>query len=103
MGNKWITIQTEIEDMWYASAQYKHFPLTASKEEYELERDLFKARRIYDLYGYEYCARYIREHPDTRYAMDAFVPCKREPHLYQCTMFCHKYDFEKGCMLNATE
>ena len=98
--DKWELILLDVEEMWAKSAQHKWFPAFTSKEEYELQRDLFKARRIYDLYGYECCARFIKEHPNTAAAMDDFVPCKHEP-LGQCTMFCHKYNFKKGCQLNA--
>lgn len=96
-------IELDMEDMWAKSAQHKYFPLSASKEDYELERDLFKIRRIYDIYGYKYALKFAELHPDTITYLDQYVPCLQHSDLYQCTMFCHKYDFEKGCTLNATE
>lgn len=102
--DKWTMIELDMEDMWAKSAQYKHFPLSASKDYYELERDLFKLRRIYDIYGYTYALQFAELHPDTKMYLDQYVPCMQPgPHQHQCTMFCHKYDFEKGCMLNVTK
>lgn len=96
--DKWTAIILDMEDMWAKSAQYKHFPLNTSKEEYELERDLFKVRRIYDMYGYEYCMRFANEHPAVKAYLEDYVPCQREPHKHQCTIFCHKYNYERGCL-----
>ena len=96
-------IELDMEDMWVKSAQYKHFPLSASKDYYELERDLFKIRRIYDMYGYEYAKRFAQEHPDTIAYLNQYTPCSVYSNYNQCTIFCHKYDCEKGCTLNATE
>ena len=96
-------IELDMEDMWAKSAQYKHFPLSASKDYYELERDLFKIRRIYDIYGYKYALKFAELHPDTKAYLDQYVPCQSPMNAGQCTMFCHKYDCEKGCILNATK
>ena len=96
-------IELDMEDMWAKSAQYKHFPLSASKDYYELERDLFKIRRIYDIYGYKYALKFAELHPDTKAFLDQYVPCQQPMNAGQCTMFCHKYDCEKGCTLNATK
>lgn len=101
--DKWTQIILEMEDMWHNSAEYKYMPLNIPKEDYIKQRDLYKAERIYDLYGYDYFFKFIQSCPSTHEFLDSFVPCKREPHKFQCTMFCHKYDFEKGCTLNATE
>ena len=101
--DKWTMIELDMEDMWAKSAQYKHFPLSASKDYYELERDLFKIRRIYDMYGYEYAKRFAQEHPDTIAYLNQYAPCSAYSNYNQCTIFCHKYDCEKGCTLNATE
>ena len=96
-------IELDMEDMWAKSAQYKHFPLSASKDYYELERDLFKIRRIYDIYGYKYALKFAELHPDTKAFLDQYVPCQQPMNAGQCTMFCHKYDCEKGCTLNAAK
>ena len=96
-------IELDMEDMWAKSAQYKHFPLSASKDYYELERDLFKIRRIYDIYGYKYALKFAELHPDTKAYLDQYVPCQQPMNAGQCTMFCHKYDCEKGSTLNATK
>jgi hypothetical protein len=103
VDKKWTQIILDAEDMWAKSAIYRYFPLSASKEEFETERDLFKIRRIYDLYGYGYALRFAKEHPSTMAYLDKCVPCMQYANQGQCTMFCHKYDFEKGCTLNATE
>ena len=94
-------IELDMEDMWAKSTEYKNFPLTASKDYYELERDLFKIRRIYDMYGYKYAVKFAELHPDTKAYLDQYVPCEQYPDKDQCTMFCHKYNSEKGCQLNA--
>lgn len=96
-------ILLDAEDMWAKSAQYKYMPLDTPTEEYRIQRDIFKAERIYSLYGYEYCVRFIKQCPHILPYMDDYVPCIKEPYAYQCTMFCHKYDFEKGCLKYANE
>lgn len=101
--DKWTTIILEMEDMWHDSAEYKFMPIDISSEDYRKQRDIYKARRIYDMYGFDYFSRFIKQCPHIHNDLDSYVPCLREPHKFQCTMFCHKYDFEKGCMLNATE
>lgn len=101
--DKWTMIIMEMEDMWHNSIEYKIVPPSYSAKEYRIERDIYKAQRIYDLHGYDYFLRFLRQCPHIIEFMDDYVPCKREPQQYQCTMFCHKYDFEKGCTLNATE
>ena len=103
MDKKWTQIILDAEDMWAKSAIYRHFPLSASKEEFEIERDMFKIRRIYDMYGYEYAKRFAQEHPDTIMYLNQYTPCSVYSNYGQCSMFCHKYDFEKGCTLYATE
>ena len=100
--DKWELILLDVEEMWAKSAQHKYFPLSASKDYYELERDLFKIRRIYDIYGYKYALKFAELRPDTKAYLDQYVLCMQEgPHKFQCSIFCHKYDFKKGCQLNA--
>lgn len=74
-----------------------------SFEEYEKMKGNYMGERIYMTHGYDYLRKFMDYYPEIEYDLDECVPCKRVPHLDQCTMFCHKYNFEKGCMLNATK
>lgn len=95
-------ILQEAEEMWNCSATANALrSQEASIEEYRRERDAYKARRIYDIHGYDWFRRFVERCPHIQDLLDEHVPCRNEH--YQCTMFCHKYDFEKGCMLNATK
>lgn len=97
--DKWVSILLEVEQMWEESRERAiaaRYPMT---EQYRIDRDFYKAQRILDLYGYEWFYRFVERCPHIIHLLDDLVPCKREPDLYQCTMFCHKYNFEKGCML----
>lgn len=97
--DKWVNILLEVEQMWEESRERAiaaHYPMT---EQYCIDRDFYKAQRILEMYGYEWFRRFIDRCPHIIHLLDDLVPCKREPDLYQCTMFCHKYNFEKGCML----
>jgi hypothetical protein len=101
--DKWVSILLSAENMWEDSRERMtaaEYPMT---EQYRIDRDFYKAQRIYDLYGYEWFRRFIDRCPHIHHLLDDYVPCRKEPQQYQCTMFCHKYDFEKGCTLNATE
>jgi hypothetical protein len=101
--DKWTMILIDMEDMWANSAQgLSAVHRDISAEEYRKERDRFKADRIYSLYGYEYLRKFIDRCPHIVNEFDQIVPCYQENNV-QCTMFCHKYDFEKGCTLNATK
>ena len=94
------------EDMWKESREYQISAELIADEDYDqykIDRDLYKARRIFDLYGYDWFCRFIERCPHISHLLDEYVPCKQYPEQYQCTMFCHKYDFKKGCTLNATE
>lgn len=102
MDRKWIMILQEVEEMWNCSATANALrSQDASIEEYCRERDAYKARRIYDMYGYDWFRRFVERCPHIQDLLDKHVPCEDEH--YQCTMFCHRYNFEKGCMLNANE
>ena len=101
--DKWVNILSEMEDKWHESTEYKYLPLTIDYNEYKIQRDLYKAQQIYETYGMETCMRFINQCPHILPYIDNYVPCKKEPHRYQCSMFCPKYDFKKGCTLNATE
>lgn len=101
--DKWVSILLTAEEMWENSRERAiayGYPMT---EQYRIERDLYKARRIYDLYGYEWFCQFIERCPHIQNLVDNYVPCEIGPNYHQCTMFCHKYNFEKGCMLYATK
>ena len=95
-------ILLEMEDVWHTSEEYKFCPIDMPHNEYKIKRDCYKAQRIYELYGFEYFGRFVIHCPHIQNLMDDYVPCKREQNI-QCTMFCHKYDVKKGCMLNAAK
>ena len=85
--------------MWYQSEEYK---ISKLEKNYKEIRDIYKAQKIYELYGFEIFGKFVKQCPHIINLLDDYVPCKKE-HNVQCTMFCHKYNFEKGCTLNATE
>ena len=100
--DEWINILLLSESLWQESRE-KLIAAELTIEEYCIRRDLYKAQRIFDLYGYESFRRFVDRCPHIIHLLDEYVPCQYSPDEYQCTMFCHKYDFEKGCTLNATE
>ncbi len=100
--DKWTMIIMEMEDMWHNSVEYRVVPSSYTAKEYRIERDIYKAQRIYDLYGYDYFMRFLQQCPHIIEFMDNYVPCKKQgPHQNQCTMFCHRYNLEKGCTLKC--
>ena len=101
--DKWISILITAENMWQESREKAVATECYTTDEYCITRDLYKARRIFDLYGYESFRRFVDRCPHIINLVDDYVPCNQLPERYQCTMFCHKYNFEKGCTLNATE
>ena len=101
--DKWISILIETEDKWHESTEYLCLPLDIDYNEYKLQRDLYKAQLIYETYGMEVCMRFIKQCPHLLPYINDYVPCIKEPHKYQCSMFCPKYDFERGCMKYANE
>lgn len=97
-------ILLEIEDTWQVSAACRSISARElTTEDYRQERDIFKARRIYDLYGYEYFNRFINRCPHIIDKFDDLVPCNIKNDIANCSMFCHKYNFERGCVLYATK
>lgn len=100
--DKWTLILLEAEEMWASSAAASSLRIKGVPcGTYAQERDLFKASRIYDLYGYEYFRRFIDRCPHIIDMFDDIVPCSKKD--TQCSMFCHKYDFERGCTKYANE
>lgn len=54
----------EMEDMWAVSAEERSLSARGiATEDYTRERDSYKARRIYDLYGEEYFLRFVERCP----------------------------------------
>ena len=88
--------------MWHESAEYKYLPLSIDPAAYRIHRDIYKAERIYSMYGYEYFANFVKQCPHIGGLLDSYVPCMSITQG-QCTVFCHKYSLEKGCTLNATK
>ena len=93
--DKWTEIILEMEDNWHNSAEYKYLPNDTPKEEYRRIRDLYKAERIYDMYGEKYFEKFVKQCPHITNDLNAFVPCVRTADA-QCNMFCHKFK-EGGC------
>lgn len=95
--DKWTMIILEAEDMWEVSAEARSLAARdLDKEDYRRMRDSFKARRIYDLYGYDYFLRFVEKCPHIADLIKEYLPCDRLPGA-QCTMFCTFY--KGGCTL----
>ncbi len=95
-------IEWEMEDLWAESAERKYLPISFQGLEYECVRDSYKAQRIYMMYGYDMFVKFVTDRPHIAHLLDEYVPCKQEAGA-QCSLYCHKYNKEKGCMLNAAE
>lgn len=96
--DKWTMIILEAEDMWACSAEARYYAtIDLADGEYKVARDSFKARRIYDLYGYDYFLRFIDRCPHVKFLAQEYLPCDRLPGA-QCTLFCANY---KGGCTNA--
>ena len=62
--DKWTMMLLEMEDMWAVSAEERSLSARGiAAEDYKRERDMYKARRIYDLYGEEYFLRFVERCP----------------------------------------
>jgi hypothetical protein len=57
--DKWKMILDAAGSMWEKSREYV-IAKSKSYDEYCIERDLYKARRIFDLYGYEWLYKFVR-------------------------------------------
>jgi hypothetical protein len=98
---EWEIILLEAEDVWQNCANGRYVGAWGSdKERYRRDRDIFKARRIYDLYGYDYFLKFLNRCPHIKDCFDDLVLCKING---QCSTLCYKYDIKKGCTLNAAE
>lgn len=94
--DKWNMIILEMEDNWHNSREYKFLPIDIPLEEYRRRRDLYKAERIYDMYGEPYFERFVRQASHIAQDLDWYAPCQRTENA-QCSMFCHKFK-EGGCI-----
>ena len=87
--------------MWEADSYAQYLgQIGCDPQKYRVERDTFKADRIYALYGYDYFLKFVERCPHIQEMAKTYLPCEREAGA-QCTMFCLNYD-EGGCK-NATK
>lgn len=94
--DKWTMIIIEAEDMWQSSAAARS--ITArdlGAEEYRRTRDRFKARRIYDMYGYEYFRMFVDRCPHISDILEDYKPCMLNKDG-QCVISCNFYQ-NGGC------
>ena len=97
--DKWTTILLEVEGMWEADSYAGYLArIGCDPQYYRQERDMFKADRIYALYGYDYFLRFVERCPHIQEYAKKYKPCDQNNE--QCTMFCAQY--EGGCT-NATK
>lgn len=95
--DKWISILLTVEEMWENSCERAiayAYPMT---DQYCRDRDMFKARHIYELYGYEYFLQFVNRCPHIHDILGEYLPCRNDG---QCVIFCKFY--EGGCTY-ATE
>ena len=86
--DKWTLILLEAEDMWEQDS-YAHYlsRIDCSTQKYRIERDTFKADRIFALYGYDYFLRFVERCPHIQEMMKKYKPC--DQNNGQCTLFCN--------------
>lgn len=85
--------------MWEADSYAAYLgQIGCDPQKYRVERDTFKADRIFALYGYDYFLRFVERCPHIQEMMEKYKPC--DQNNGQCTMFCALYK-EGGCT-NAT-
>ena len=75
-----------VDRMWEKSIERQ---LAVGSSDYWMKKDLYRARRIYDCYGYGKLYEFIQMRPLIRDKVDEYVPCLQNNG--QCTMFCHRY------------
>lgn len=100
--DKWVEIIFEAEDMWRNSAEALSIARRGvTTEEYRRERDIFKARRILDMYGYDYFRMFVERCPHILDLIESFgySPCERGDG--NCSMMCIFY--KNGGCTNATK
>ena len=90
----------EAEDMWRNSAEALSIQRRSSTtEEYMRERDFYKARRILDMYGYDYFRMFVERCPHILDMIEdyGYSPCETDGN---CSMMCIFY---KGGCTNAAK
>ena len=98
--DKWLEILMAVENMWEIDSYAQYLTtIGCDPQKYCIERDTFKADRIYALYGYDYFLRFVERCPHIQEMAQKYLPCERSQDA-QCTMFCINY---KGGCKNATE
>lgn len=98
--DKWTLILLEVESMWETDSYAAYLGQNGCDlMKYRIERDTFKADRIYALYGYDYFLKFIERCPHIQEMVEKYLPCEHSENA-QCNMFCINY--EGGCK-NATE
>lgn len=94
--DKWTLILLEVESMWESDSYAAYLgQIGCDPMKYRIERDTFKADRIYALYGYDYFLKFIERCPHIQEMVKKYLPCERGADA-QCTMFCAQYQ-EGGC------
>ena len=98
--DKWTMILLEVEGMWEADSYAQCLGLGGcDPQTYRIERDTYKAERIYDLYGYDYFLKFVERCPHIKDIVKIQPPCQKNGG--QCTFLCYYYG-NGGCT-NATE
>ena len=93
--DNWTLILLEAESMWEADSYAQYLgQIGCDPQKYRQERDMFKADRIYALYGYDYFMRFVERCPHIQEYAKKYKPC--DQNNGQCTMFCAQYK-EGGC------
>jgi hypothetical protein len=94
--DKWIQILLEVEEMWAASVDSRL--IQGDTEIYCRERDIYKARRILDLYGEEYFFKFVERCPHIKDYIQDYIPrsCEDPKRSRQCNLFCYFYK-DGGC------
>ena len=100
--DKWREIIFEAEDMWRNSVDARVAQIRGvDTETYRRLRDTYKARRILDLYGYEYFRMFVDRCPHIiEYVKDfGYAPCEQGDG--NCSMICIFY--KNGGCTNAAK
>ena len=97
--NQWIQILLDAEESWDVYAASRSLSVRKrNAKEYTQARDLYKARYIFDNYGYNYFLRFCEGCSNARGLLEEITPCDKDG---QCMVFCKFY--EMGGCLNATK
>lgn len=99
--DKWVSILLEVEEMWEGSRERMAAAWYSMTDDYRRERDLYKARRILDMYGYEYFRKFVECCPHIKDLIEqyGYSPC--ETGDGNCNMICIFY--QNGGCTNATK